>query len=409
MQLIKDFKSVSKYSPSNKKNQASHTNFFPIATVTDNPDEFFRKLAPAKLKILNTLLFFAAKYKQVSPSQEKLGALAGVTRVYANMVVKEFEKLGLVEKVYRHRTTCIYKASKFFTTGNTRTRLSHYLPALRYFSLILLSSMTALKNAQIEAQHLQSYSISQQTSLSENLIPLDLGNKEVLLKDHVSEIVHRAKDVSGGINIQKGGRVNESTRQFFGDNPLSPILDDIRGLKLTTWGKIKLSAFPEEAIVHAAKIFEGRRGVKKPFNFFITLCSNFCIAKKITPNWGWVSDLSIAFGMPDHPPLVDTTPEKPRIAPSTRRQSPVESPRISYKQRYQPREYSNTPRGEEVRSSAYVPFEKTVTVKLDEEVIKQEQKKMDEVCESQQHKDFEKFLGFSFKPRIKETKEVPGN
>jgi len=100
--------------------------------ILDNKDkliEFSLGLCKKSFKLLQVMIHGMEKYGVYEPSQGgKLSELSGASRRHVNRMVKEFCKLGLITKTYRHNETCIYRWGKVLEDKEMRDTL-RYLKA----------------------------------------------------------------------------------------------------------------------------------------------------------------------------------------------------------------------------------------------------------------------------------------
>lgn len=82
---------------------------------------------PATLDIMDSLYGFHNRYDgKIFPSQKTLGNLSGHARETANRSIALLEWYGAIEKVYRHRRTCLYRITKKYLSYSVRSELAAY-------------------------------------------------------------------------------------------------------------------------------------------------------------------------------------------------------------------------------------------------------------------------------------------
>lgn len=69
-------------------------------------------------------------------------------------------------------------------------------------------------------------------------------------------------------------------------------------LKLSKWGQIRLSAFPDHIINHVAEFLLLPGHPEKQFEDFFTHCEAYCFEKCVQPNWERAAALAAQFNMP---------------------------------------------------------------------------------------------------------------
>ena len=86
------------------------------------------------------------RYPNVSPSQTWIGAQTFNCRQTTNKSIKVLHHLGLISVVGRYRQTSVYKLNPIFGDPEFRASVSHLIPALKKFSIILYFSFMATLN-----------------------------------------------------------------------------------------------------------------------------------------------------------------------------------------------------------------------------------------------------------------------
>jgi len=87
---------------------------------------------------------------------------------------------------------------------------------------------------------------------------------------------------------------------------ISPELKGVTELlNLNKWGQIKLSAFPKQALQHAAVVFRSSKSPKKdPFHWFREVCNEWCMKNNVSPDYGLLYRLEAKYEMPENPNYV---------------------------------------------------------------------------------------------------------
>lgn len=102
--------------------------------------------------------------------------------------------------------------------------------------------------------------------------------------------------------------MEQIAQQVYGDNPISPIIRSLTELNLTKWGQIRLSAFPDEAILYAQDKLKNNHDIINKYNWFFKVCYQYCTDTNIKPDWQLVEQLSIGYKMPVDAPMTLPTP-----------------------------------------------------------------------------------------------------
>jgi hypothetical protein len=113
-------------------------------------------------------------------------------------------------------------------------------------------------------------------------------------------------------------------QRSYGDKPISPTLQELKCLNLTKSGQIRLTPFPDEAILDAASSMKHAKNVRDPFNWFFKLCLEYCHRNEIAPDWPYMHTLIEKYKIkPDMPPLKTTHSVQDGLSRSADKQSTV--------------------------------------------------------------------------------------
>jgi hypothetical protein len=90
-------------------------------------------------------------------------------------------------------------------------------------------------------------------------------------------------------------------------------------LKLTLWGKIKLSAYPRSTLVFAEQQLRlSKSSISNKFGYFKTICDEWCRKNNKEPNYKLAEELAITFGQPFNAPwTLDKDPDAPVNPPGS--------------------------------------------------------------------------------------------
>lgn len=226
------------YMIQNKKVQENLKNKIPQGLI-DNPSKWIAACTYSEKRVLDYLFSLSFKYDQVIPAQSTIAYHAGISIRYCRSIIRKFTGLGLFDKKQRWNTSCVYYMADFFKDPFVRSSLSHTLKAFRILPLMLLTSLLGSKTLQ-----------------SEYNLPINI------------------KAIRFNIDFKKQPLENYGLK-VFGENPISPVIRNLKFLNLSKWGQIKLSAFPDEVIVYAQDQMEYRTSVKDPYRYFFKQCLEY--------------------------------------------------------------------------------------------------------------------------------------
>lgn len=97
---------------------------------------------------------------------------------------------------------------------------------------------------------------------------------------------------------------------------LLPITTGLQSIRLTFWGQIRLSCFPDEAILYAdQELFRVATPPQDPFKYFRAICERWCKENQIPGDWKRMIHLGQTHKMPNDGPFYDPSfiPVKPIV------------------------------------------------------------------------------------------------
>lgn len=208
--------------------------------VVSNPEKYFSSKREYERLAFNIVIDFSLRGKRMYFSQTWLGKQAGVSRKTINEMVGRWHEDGIVEKEYRHRTTCLYRMSDLFKIPYMQSRLRHTFKAFKVSAFLLVA---ACSHGPVTA--------------------LNIKNKYV---DGISNIY--IEKSTKGMSYQ------------------------VANLPITQKEKISLSAFPDEVLDFALwKLLPIQKLIDNKVAYLFKVCFNRCKELGIKPDWGWVNKL----------------------------------------------------------------------------------------------------------------------
>ena len=102
----------------------------PVPAFFKNPQKLIEHLHPVSLQILNLLIKKSFQHKRIFCSQETLAKELNYHRTYINTHLKQLEKLGLINSLYRHFRTSVYLVARILKSPYFRKQLFPLIPAL---------------------------------------------------------------------------------------------------------------------------------------------------------------------------------------------------------------------------------------------------------------------------------------
>jgi hypothetical protein len=282
----------------NVKNQALITK--PDERAHQYPESFIRDLSNSERSVLNYILYNSKKYSRFFQSQATIAKRVGITQNWCNQIIKKLCSLGLLIKEVRPSKTCIYTVSPYFSIPHIKSALSHLLPALHTLAVALLFHTQYLYNQQTPPLVRQNSFYVEKHDSENNQHKLILGVNRLYKVNNLRSIYpENSIDGPPGVSSSNtnmatvgsfipGVIMNAAQPELYG---ISKSIQEITELSLTEWGRIKLSAFPDEAIAHARSVMQFVTRARDPFSFFFKTCLQFCNDNGTKPHWKWMYTL----------------------------------------------------------------------------------------------------------------------
>ena len=223
----------------------------------------------SKLSVLDMIIFFSNKNKSVYFTQTYIAKKLKITREHVNRLIKELCSLGLVYKVGRYMTSCLYYIHYGYRDFSIRKQLWSILPSLGYLPIAYLATVSGMDIT------LDSHSCFINTTLhyttNTNTSDYDSKRGEMMVKNvgvKKIQVVEPKKKVS-----------------FMSDLTIPEYISKIKNPNFTQYGQIKLSMFPEEAIKYCVAQYKKQRSVANPFKWFMKVAGVYCKEKGLRTEW----------------------------------------------------------------------------------------------------------------------------
>lgn len=85
-----------------------------------------------------------------------------------------------------------------------------------------------------------------------------------------------------------------------------PVTDQLKSIRPTIWGQIKLMGYTEEAILYADSVLLAcKKNIKNPWTYFIGICKKYSEENNLEVKWSLVITLSKQYSMPNEGPFID--------------------------------------------------------------------------------------------------------
>lgn len=193
----------------------------------------------------------------VAPRQDTIAKDLGVTPRYVNKIIARFVRDGILGKIYRHMTSCIYKLTSLLYSPVIRNSLAHLITSFLAFPLVVFGKQLP------EQQFLQ-----------------------YIYRDKcINKKSYRNCKNLWGLPPRRGGMEEYVTLLMYQHNPLTPA---IRDLPFSVEEKVKLSAFNDIVIEQVTRQFKRyRENIYNPYRWFFKSCLEYCDEIGVKPNWDW--------------------------------------------------------------------------------------------------------------------------
>jgi len=257
-------------------------------------------LLPSDLKVLNALAAFTHNFSITFPSQKRLAELTKLTDRTVRRSLDRLREAGFVSTYQRWNNSLLYKMADIFQDCDVRRALANVCPTFKFLAIFFLFSPNpTVQSDDVRLRNnlfinLPSVTQSHDYITGKETKPYDYIKNTSKLKTTKSQSVRRPMAEYGGI---------------------SQVIRELKFLNLTKFGQIKLSAFPDGAILYATDQYKKSRNKPKDrFAWFFTVCGRWCQINNIEPNWKYLEELKERHHMPDGARMTFETPDEQPFA-----------------------------------------------------------------------------------------------
>lgn len=307
---------VYKTTTRSKRCQKEFKDFFPSLEIQSNAPEYFSQYSKSTFRLLKQIFYYHQRKRIFTISQQWLATQCGVSREWINKLLKELEACGVIRMWYRHKEKSFYRVSSFFTDKV----IASLAPLWRAFPLTMLLSYTAPDQAiQKSSQLLYEEDIYLKPSLT-----FTLPNE----RDSLAQAGARTRGGQEGQERtgreEKHKKAEENVMAYLPSQqkqilevittletiePLfSETIQSIQSLQLTTFGKLKLLAFPDIILRKVEEQGKGFKNARDPYGLFIATAMKLCKEQGIRPDWSWVNKIKLKLNLPEDTPSIIESP-----------------------------------------------------------------------------------------------------
>lgn len=235
-----------------------------------DPVQEFEKFTQLKLSLIDWLMHKNRVWVLTEPSQDYIGKQLGCHRVTINRIIQDLYQEGILSYLYRHRHTCVYYVSDFFRQPHLRKKLQHLFPSITMLGLSISLITSAFQNEMLH--QLRKRSIKRDNNSVSNYYYLSLRTSYFKNTRALG-----ARDAREDISIKK----LSSERAMFDIQAFRSYIQRLTKLNVSTWGAIKLSAFPTEVLVHCAQDIQREERSLSFYNELFNRCWQYCKERDI--------------------------------------------------------------------------------------------------------------------------------
>lgn len=253
-------------------------------------------LLPSDLKVLNALAAFTHNFSIAFPSQERIAYLAKVTDRTVRRSLDRLREAGFISTFQRWNNSLLYKIADIFQDCDVRRALAKVCPTFKFLAIFFLFS----PNPTVQSDDVR---------LRNNLF---INNPSVTQShDYITGKESKPYDYIKNTSKLKTTKSQSVRRPMADHGGISQAIRDIKCVKLTKWGQIKLSAFPDGAIIYAVEQYKKSKNKPKDgFAWFFSVCGRWCQIYNTEPNWKYLEELKERHGMPDGARMTFDTPDE---------------------------------------------------------------------------------------------------
>lgn len=254
-------------------------------------NQFLQALSSRKcgswLQQLNFILYKSTQHQEVFISQRVLGSIGGVRREASNRIMGELHQAGLIEKIYREWTSCIYKINPLFYV--LADQLKDKFPALK------IVCRKRLLSAFVCA------SFANRTPILE---------EEDYYNNHcttIAKIDHQKWYIDPNINIEEEKEPPKGRSSMETSKPtINALIKRISSaLNLTEYGELKLLVLPNSVLQATFEEYlrckDHPKVTHNPFLWFLKYAKEYTTQHNISCDWSMWYTIKKVYNVPDNP------------------------------------------------------------------------------------------------------------
>jgi hypothetical protein len=259
--------------------QEKKKNNFPsvpnLSWMVNSLDHFSHWTMSATVDVINFVAGLANRHYTVFPTQSTIAQGCGLSREHVNRIMAYLVSEGIITKIWRAYTSCIYTLHPVFNDVNFRRNLVGIMPNLKWLPLLLLVGIAMgihpqfkPANPEFITLYINSYPLYIKKLLA---IAIKKANNQyqvdhrVVTKDGKTHISLYQKEISQKIMDKVA-----MTQPLFTEQ----VIAAAEFLKLSMAGKCNISAYPDAVISIALQRIKGYgKPIQKPFNMLMKLCN----------------------------------------------------------------------------------------------------------------------------------------
>lgn len=218
-------------------------------------------MSQGEIDCLGYLYQLDCNFRYIAPSQVTIGEKIGRCDRQVRRYLDSLEEKGLISRYQRWNNSLLYKLTPTLLEYRVRSVFAKFCRAFKFLPLWMLTVYGEIQGN------------------------VRLGLSNMFINNPLERVSHmESLKTQGGVTCPP---------------EISPVLRSLTFVKLTKWGQIQLSCYPDSALLYAQQQFLAKKGtIKAHFDWFKSVCERYCRDKNLKVIRSKVESLSIRFPMP---------------------------------------------------------------------------------------------------------------
>lgn len=366
-----------------RRNEVHFIDPVPRQEIQEDPKGWGASLAKGTLAVLEQVFYWKKRFPNIYFSQGRIAKMCDLSREQVNRIFSKLEKDGIVSMLYRHKKTSMYKVSSFFTP-EIRAKISHLFRVFPITLLLSIRPSTAviekMSHKIYQGNYIYIKSLSSPESIFTGARARETESDQEKIKKERERETTASSVRSGPVILGKQPRSNgEVVMKIY----------ELKSVKLTEYGQMRLSAFPEEVVYEIdRRMLRMAQRPLKPWHYFVSSCKKYCEEKGLAIDWTKMQQLAGKHCMPDEGPFIDDSfvpvqnpiiPKRPAYGNQqgvydavSARSKAIEAAKIQAKENSRIKQEREKVQSDTVESEAAIAFRKMLGMNEDGTFINQQ-------------------------------------